>query len=197
MALGQVSLRDWFKVLKHEMIMGLLLGLSLGGIAFLRTAFTPEDVRGNVTKREHAFTIKAPPGKEVKVEDDADGKEQRLFFSKGCVDQSIVGSDLQVILPRGEKVNIAENPGGEKAYHFPAESQIRSDAISRWRLALVIAQAVAVICLWGTLVGSMLPLIFRRLGVDPGIASSPFVATFVDVTGIIIYFTIAKVWLLS
>ena len=44
------------------------------------------------------------------------------------------------------------------------------------------------ICLWGTLIGSMLPLVFKRLGVDPGIASSPFVATFVDVTGIVIYF---------
>jgi magnesium transporter len=60
----------------------------------------------------------------------------------------------------------------------------------------VIAQAVAAICLWGTIIGSMLPMIFRRLGVDPGIASSPFVATFVDVTGIVIYFSIAKVWLL-
>ena len=38
----------------------------------------------------------------------------------------------------------------------------------------------------------MLPIIFKRLGVDPGIASSPFVATFVDVTGIVIYFSIAR-----
>ena len=53
------------------------------------------------------------------------------------------------------------------------------------------------ICLWGTLVGSLLPLMFKRLGIDPGIASSPFVATFVDVTGIVIYFSIAHVLLLS
>ena len=66
----------------------------------------------------------------------------------------------------------------------------------RWLLALVIAQAVAAICLWGTLVGSLLPIVFRRLGFDPAYASSPFVATFVDVTGIIIYFTIAKIYLL-
>ena len=46
------------------------------------------------------------------------------------------------------------------------------------------------------LVGSMLPIVFKRIGVDPGIASSPFVATFVDVTGIVIYFTIATVYLL-
>ncbi len=69
-------------------------------------------------------------------------------------------------------------------------------AVDRWMLALVIAQAVAAICLWGTLVGSMLPLVFKRLGFDPGYASSPFVATFVDVTGIVIYFSIAKMLLL-
>ena len=67
----------------------------------------------------------------------------------------------------------------------------------RWLLALTIAESVAAICLWGTVVGAMLPLIFKRLGIDPGIASSPFVATFVDVTGIVIYFSIARVLLLS
>jgi len=61
---------------------------------------------------------------------------------------------------------------------------------------MVISQAVAVICLWGTLVGAMLPLLFKRLGIDPGIASSPFVATFVDVTGIVIYFSIAHMYLM-
>ena len=61
---------------------------------------------------------------------------------------------------------------------------------------MVIALSVASICLWGTLVGSMLPLIFRQMGFDPGYASSPFVATFVDVTGIVIYFSIAHLWLL-
>src|SRR5262249_54715363 len=64
----------------------------------------------------------------------------------------------------------------------------------RWLLAIVIAQSVAAICLWGTVVGSALPLIFKRLGVDPGVASSPFVATFVDVTGIVIYFSVARIY---
>jgi magnesium transporter len=45
------------------------------------------------------------------------------------------------------------------------------------------------------LVGSLLPLVFRKLGFDPAFASSPFVATFVDVTGIVIYFSIAKFWI--
>lgn len=69
-------------------------------------------------------------------------------------------------------------------------------SVDRVALGAVIASAVSVICLWGTLVGSMLPILFRRLGIDPGIASSPFVATFVDVTGIVIFFSIAKIYLL-
>jgi magnesium transporter len=115
MALDQIAPRDWAKVLRHELVMGIVLGLTLGAIGFVRAALTPASV--------------------------------------------LAGAD-------------------------------------RWMLALVIAQAVAAICLWGTLVGSMLPIVFRRLGFDPGYASSPFVATFVDVTGIVIYFTIAKIYLL-
>ncbi len=64
-----------------------------------------------------------------------------------------------------------------------------------WMFALVISQAVMAICLWGTLVGSMLPLAFCRLGFDPAYASSPFVATFVDVTGILILFSLAQLYL--
>jgi len=49
--------------------------------------------------------------------------------------------------------------------------------------------------LWGTLAGSMLPFLLRRLGFDPASASAPFVATLVDVTGLVIYFTIASVFM--
>jgi len=115
MALGQIRPADWWRALRHELLVGIALGLTLGAIGFVRASMTPATVLGNA---------------------------------------------------------------------------------DRWMLALVIAQSVAAICLWGTLVGSMLPLIFKRLGFDPGYASSPFVATFVDVTGIIIYFSIAKVYLL-
>ena len=47
------------------------------------------------------------------------------------------------------------------------------------------------VVLWGTLSGSMLPLILKRLGMDPAVSSAPFVATLVDVTGIVIYFEVA------
>ncbi len=47
------------------------------------------------------------------------------------------------------------------------------------------------VVMWGTLMGSMLPFILRRLGLDPATSSAPFVATLVDVSGLIIYFNIA------
>jgi len=45
--------------------------------------------------------------------------------------------------------------------------------------------------LWGSLAGSMLPFVLRRIGADPATSSAPFVATLVDVTGVILYFSIA------
>ena len=48
-------------------------------------------------------------------------------------------------------------------------------------------------CSLGTLAGSMLPFLLRRLGFDPASASAPFVATLVDVTGLVIYFTVASI----
>jgi magnesium transporter len=56
---------------------------------------------------------------------------------------------------------------------------------------LTIASALVGIVTFGSLVGSMLPFIAKKLGFDPATASAPFVATFVDVTGIVIYFTVA------
>lgn len=60
-------------------------------------------------------------------------------------------------------------------------------------LALTVGLSLLGVVLWGTLVGSMLPFLMRRLGFDPAIASAPFVATLVDVTGLVIYFTNAQV----
>jgi magnesium transporter len=58
-------------------------------------------------------------------------------------------------------------------------------------VALTVASSLVGVVLFGTTAGSMLPFILRRVGVDPASASAPFVATLVDVTGLIIYFTIA------
>jgi magnesium transporter len=115
LAVGDVTLKDWLRVLKHELWMGLALGLNVGVVGFIIASITSEERLGGV---------------------------------------------------------------------------------SRWTLAIVVGQAVACICLWGTLLGSMLPLMFKRAGIDPGYASSPFVATLVDASGIIIYFTFAQIFLL-
>jgi len=61
-----------------------------------------------------------------------------------------------------------------------------------WPLvALTVGVALIGIVLWGTLAGSMLPFVLRRFGFDPATSSAPFVATLVDVTGLIIYFSVA------
>jgi magnesium transporter len=62
-------------------------------------------------------------------------------------------------------------------------------------IAIAVAVSLVGVVLWGTVVGSMLPFLLRRLGFDPASASAPFVATLVDVTGLVIYFSAAKILL--
>jgi magnesium transporter len=63
-----------------------------------------------------------------------------------------------------------------------------------WLLvAITVALALVGVVLWGTLVGSLLPFLLRRLGFDPAVSSAPFVATLVDVTGLVIYFSVGLV----
>lgn len=65
-----------------------------------------------------------------------------------------------------------------------------------WHSPLTVAATVGLslmgVVTAGCLIGSLMPLVLKRFGVDPAISSSPFIATFIDVTGIVIYFTIAK-----
>jgi len=63
-------------------------------------------------------------------------------------------------------------------------------------VAMVISLTLVAVVLIGTIVGAMLPLLFTKVGFDPAIASSPFVASLVDVAGIVVYFRIA-IWLLG
>lgn len=62
-------------------------------------------------------------------------------------------------------------------------------------IAAVVAVSLVGIVLWGSLIGAMLPFVLRRLGFDPASASAPFVATLVDVTGLVIYFSVATLFL--
>lgn len=113
MALGEIKLRDVWRVFFREIASGLALGTILGSIGFVRIIFWPWR---EVQYGEHYILV---------------------AFTVGT---SLIG-----------------------------------------------------IVLWGTLMGSMLPFILRRLGFDPASASAPFVATLVDVTGIVIYFTVASI----
>jgi len=113
MAMGEVTLSDWWRVMRREILSGLFLGLILGGLGFLRIA----------TWQAFAATY------------------------------------------------------GEY-----------------WALVgLVVSLSLVGVVMWGSLTGSMLPFVLRRLGADPASSSAPFVSTLVDVTGLIIYFTIAAV----
>jgi magnesium transporter len=111
MALGEVILRDWWKVMRREVFSGLTLGIILGTIGFLRIAVWST-----------AFHLYGP--------------------------------------------------------HWPL-------------IGLTIFFSLIGVVMWGTLSGSMLPFALRRTGLDPAAASAPFVATLVDVTGLVIYFLVA------
>jgi magnesium transporter len=192
LALGQVTLPKWMRVLRHELLMGVALGVTLGIIGFIRGAMTPESTRSDTHRLDHPSRFKLPKGKDLVKR--PDGSWQMPLDSTHEVDHKVT-QPTRITLPEGEEPEPVGS-GSQRTYQFPKGTQIRHEAVSRWSLAWVIALAVMCICLWGTLIGSMLPLVFKSIGVDPGIASSPFVATFVDVTGIVIYFSIASVYLL-
>jgi magnesium transporter len=191
MALGQVKLNDWLRVLRHELIMGLALGLTLGIMGFFRAEWTPKEILSNTEVSTEPFRILVPTGQSLVVS--SDGVHH---VPKDAVQMLDAKPAMKLSLPDGQTSQEAEDRDGNKIYSYPAHTRIHYEPVSKNRLALVVSQSVAFICLWGTIVGSMLPLAFKRLGIDPGIASSPFVATFVDVTGIIIYFSFATAYLL-
>ncbi|MBI1292491.1 magnesium transporter [bacterium] len=111
LAVGEVTVRDWWRIMRRELLGGLVLGMALGMVGFLRISIWS------------AFS-------------------------------DIYGPNWLLV------------------------------AFTIW------ASLVGVV-IWGTLSGSMLPLLLKRVGLDPAVSSAPFVATLVDVTGIVIYFEVA------
>lgn len=112
MALGEIRLKDWWRVLVREAATGVCLGLILGVVGALRIYLWPSA-------------------------------------------QETYGANFDL-------------------------------------LALTVGTSVIGVILWGTITGSMLPFILRRLKLDPATASAPFVATLCDVTGLVIYFSVAS-----
>jgi len=112
MAVGEITLKDWWRVMRREILSGVLLGSVLGLIGFMRI---------------------------------------------------VVWSQLF--------------PNVYGPHYLP--------------VAYAVGISLMGVVLWGTLSGSMLPLILKKAGADPAVSSAPFVATLVDVTGLIIYFSVA------
>ncbi|MHB1562183.1 MAG: magnesium transporter, partial [Isosphaeraceae bacterium] len=63
--------------------------------------------------------------------------------------------------------------------------------------AAVIALAILFICMWSNCVGAMVPILARRLGIDPAVVSAPLISTLVDATGLVIYYSVAMVILIK
>lgn len=116
MAVGEITIANWWRVIRREVIQGLMLGAVLGLIGFIRVIIW---------------------------------------------------------------ANILHNVYGEHEV----------------LIAFTVGFSLLGVVLWGTLTGSMLPIILKRLGADPAVSSAPFVATLVDVTGLIIYFSFAYAFL--
>ena len=64
-------------------------------------------------------------------------------------------------------------------------------------IGLTVGFSLLGVVVWGNVMGSLFPLLLKRLGLDPAVSSAPFVATVVDVTGLLIYFTIASLLLVG
>lgn len=186
MALGEFGPKDWFRVLRRELIMGLALGMSLGAIALFRGAATDSDTRGGPETAHEAFVVRMPAGEELTRDENGDFRlPTDTPVTRGVEKPTAVRVPHDATPTRRETADAIE-------YTFPAGCELRTPPVGRWQLGAAIALSVFGICLWGTLIGASLPLVFRKFGLDPAIASGPFVATFVDITGIAIFFLVAK-----
>ncbi|AWM38206.1 Magnesium transporter MgtE [Gemmata obscuriglobus] len=198
MALGFARPRDWKRVLRRELLMGLALGLTLGVIAFVRGSLTPSDTRSGPRKVKEEFTVRVPAGTELSAQEVSSlwgGKSWDVSLAKGTPQTVTLEKNARVRLPEGVKTLTPPEPvGGEWVYRFPTECEVRTEPVSRWRLGLTVSIAVLGICLWGTLMGCLIPLVLQRFGLDPAVASGALVATLVDVSGIFIFFSAA--WLI-
>jgi magnesium transporter len=172
--------------------MGLALGGTLGLIAFARGAATPDDTRSGPRKVKEPFSIRVDPGTELRPDEAGD-----IPLAAGTTQTTVTEKKAKVRLPEGAKELPPPDvhPDGW-VYRFPGGCEVRTQPVSRASLGVVIALAVLGICLWGTLMGCLIPLGLQKLGQDPAIASGPTVATVVDVTGIAIFFLAARLILL-
>ncbi len=199
MALGFASPRDWKRVLRRELLMGLALGLTLGFIGFVRGSLTPSDTRSGPRKVKEPFTVSVPSDTALAAEEVRasfwGGRAWDVPLKAGTPQTVTLEKNSRIRLPEGVTTPGSPERRGETwVYQFPEECEIRTQPVSRWQLGLTVSIAVLGICSWGTLMGCLIPLIISKFGGDPAIASGAMVATVVDVTGIFIFFSAA--WLI-
>jgi len=190
LALGEVTRTDYLRLIRREILMGLALGLTLGLIGFFRGAFTSNDTRGGPETVANRVVAVLPEG--ASIEPLANGDYE---LPKGTRLETDSDKFQTVRLKHGESPEISRL-GNQHVLTVPAGSQFRSAPVDSSKLGWVVGLSVLLICLWGTLIGTCLPLVFKQFGLDPAVASGPFVATFVDITGIAVFFLCASAFLL-
>jgi len=122
------------------------------------------------------------------------GSQAAALVTRGLALGQVSAADWLRVLRREVLIGLALGAtigvmGFARTWLFTSEGDVGSASLAG--LSYTIALSVALICMAGTLVGSLLPLAVARLGGDPAIASVPFIATLSDVLGIVIYFNIA------
>jgi magnesium transporter len=189
LALKEIRLRDWWRVFGRELRTGLALGLFLGVIGLARISAWQG--------LSHA------PGVGSFFQTHGSRDEQRIPEGMKLVTSDVELSST-VHIP---SFNIPKSSQISKGMLVPLETQLPAEVATTVRshehptaygrhwllIGLTVFFSLIGVVTWGSLSGSMLPFILRRIGFDPATSSAPFVATLVDVTGLIIYFVVAKI----
>ncbi|MFT3789107.1 MAG: magnesium transporter [Tepidisphaeraceae bacterium] len=181
LALREVKLADWWRVLGRELRVGLALGLFLGVIGLVRISAWQ-----GLSHVPHVGSFFASQA----------GQLPEGAPAGSTVLRESVALREPITLPVGSVVEKGTSvPDGAV---MPGEFHTSRPEITAYgdywfRIGLTVLIALIGVITWGTLAGSMLPFLLRRLGFDPATSSAPFVATLVDVTGLVIYFSVASV----
>jgi magnesium transporter len=199
LALKEIKLMDWWRVFGRELRTGLALGCFLGVIGFMRIgAWQGLSYVPVVGQFFHAHNeenqLVVPPHMEM-AEDDIK-LESDLAVPAHTLPKGTIIQKGQIVPPGLKVVTTDPKTNKPEEVHFrTASARMDRSAYGRhWKLVgLTVFFALIGVVTWGSLAGSMLPFMLRRLGFDPATSSAPFVATLVDVTGLIIYFLVAKV----
>jgi len=205
LAIRELKLADWWRVFGRELRTGLALGCFLGLIGFLRIAawqgLSQAPVIGGFFRTHSGSSAPLiPEGMkmakyEIPVHEPLVVGNLTLppgtLIAKGqLVPESLDGP--HVVDDDGKPV-LDKDKKPVDPYQHASAKVVPSAYGEFWiRIGLTVFFALIGVVAWGSLAGSMLPFLLRRIGFDPATSSAPFVATLVDVTGLIIYFLVAK-----